>query len=120
MRQITALILTAVAIVGVIVIVQEFYCAAEEKVYEYSATDFIEPDERFTFCDIDDDCFKFKGSACPIDSGGVEVCVHKNYVQEYNSVIEEAAGKHWERGCPEIYMVTNRTCSCIDNVCTLV
>ncbi|MFH1473710.1 MAG: hypothetical protein ABIE55_02345 [Candidatus Aenigmatarchaeota archaeon] len=119
MKQITALILTAV-VVGIIVITQEFYSPVEEKVYDYSATEFIEPSNTFTFCYVDDDCFKFKGSACPADSGGIEVCVHKNYIQEYNSVIEDAAGKQWERGCPEIYLVSEKMCSCIDSKCTLM
>jgi hypothetical protein len=120
MKKMITLLLIAIVVVGVIVIIQEFYSPVKEKNYEYSATDFIEPEERFTFCYNDDDCFKFKGSACPADSGGIEICINKNYVQEYNSVIEAAAGKHWERGCPEIYMVTNKTCSCIDSKCSLV
>jgi hypothetical protein len=115
----TDLVLIVMIVFGVLIVVQEIYIPQRETFYEYSATDFIEPEERFTFCYIDDDCFKFKGSACPADSGGIETCVNKNFVQEYNSEIEEKAGKHWERGCPEIYMLTNKTCQCIDNRCTL-
>jgi len=120
MKKIITLLLIAVIIAGVIVMVQEFYNPVEENDYKYSATDFIEPNESFLFCYNSDDCFKFKGSACPTDSGGVEICINKNFVQEYNSIIEKFAGKHWERDCPEIDLQTDRTCSCVESKCSLM
>ena len=118
MKQIVLLL--TIIFVGVMFLIQEFYVPGIENDYQYSSTEFIEPDETFVLCDNDDDCFKFKGSVCPPDSGGVEVCVNKDYVQEYNSVIEGLAGNHIETVCPEIYLVTDRECKCIDNKCGLV
>ena len=77
MKQIITLLIVAIFVVGLIVIIQEFYNPVKENNYKYSATDFIEPNESFIFCYSDDDCFKFKGSACPADSGGVELCIIK-------------------------------------------
>jgi hypothetical protein len=127
MKKIFLVSLTAVIAVGLIVIIQEFYSSAKEKVYQYSPTDYIEPEERFLVCTNNtnsnstaDECFKFKASACPAEMGGIEMCINKNFIQEYNSVIERGAGEHWDLSCPEINMVTDRACDCIDNVCTLV
>ena len=114
------LILILIITIGTLLLIQEFYIPREEKNYKYSPTEFIEPNENFIFCYINDDCFKFKGSACPADSGGIETCVNKNFVQEYNSVIEELAGRDLERGCPEIYLVSNKICGCIENKCVLM
>ena len=114
------LILIIIIIVGVLLLIQEFYIPQKGMNYKYSPTDFIEPTQRFIFCYVNDDCLKVKGSTCPPESGGVETCVNKDFMQEYNTMIEELAGKHWEIGCPEIYLVTNKICSCIDNKCVLM
>ena len=92
----------------------------KEKAYDYNTTDFIEPEEKFVVCGNDDDCFKFKGSACPAEVGGVEICVNKNFVQEYSSTIEGLAGSCNVNECPQVSLSTNRTCSCIDSKCSLV
>jgi hypothetical protein len=102
---------------GLVSLFHEFY--AEEKVYEYNFTDFIEPEEKFTACTSSDDCFKFKGSACPADAGGVETCINKNFVQEYNSEIQDLAGSYNVNECPQLYLSTNRICECIDSNCVL-
>jgi hypothetical protein len=119
MKQITVA-LSTIIFIAIVLLIQEFYVPQRYVKYEYSSTDFIEPDESFVTCDTDDDCFKFKGSLCPADSGGTEVCINKDYVQEYNSVIDGLAGKHIENVCPEIYLVTDRECKCVDNICSLV
>ena len=119
MKQITLVLLTII-FVAVLFLTQEFYMPKTENEYQYSSTDFIEPDESFVICDNNDDCFKFKGSACPADLGGTEVCINKDHVQEYNSLIEGCAGNHIELNCPEICMTTDRECKCINNKCTLV
>ena len=95
------------------------YKVNDEKVYSYNITDFIEPQERFLTCNNVDDCFKFKGSACPADRGGAEVCINKNFVQEYNSIIEDQAGMYYVTQCPNISLSTNVTCDCVDNRCSL-
>jgi hypothetical protein len=109
----------ALIAIGIVFVIQEFVMK-KEVVYEYSYTEHIEPEERFIVCNNVDDCFKFKGSACPATSGGTEVCVGKNFVQEYNSVIEEKTGLNLEIECPEIDLSTDMTCDCIDNRCTLM
>jgi len=109
-----------VIIIGVSFLIQEFYTPQKETNYKYSPTDFVEPSERFIFCYIDDDCLKVKGSACPPESGGVETCVNKDFMQEYNTMIEGLAGRHWELACPEIYLVSNKTCNCVENRCILM
>jgi len=114
------ILILIVIIVGLLILIQEFYTSQKITKYKYSPTDFIEPAERFIFCYTDDDCLKVKGSACPPDSGGVETCVNKNFMQEYNSMIEELAGKHWELGCPEIYLVTVKSCACVKDKCSLM
>lgn len=93
---------------------------SNEKTYDYTSTDFIEPDEEFVLCDSEDDCFKFRGSACPAEAGGVEVCVNKNFVQEYSSEIEGKVGLQIEIECPQADMSTRMECGCVENKCTLV
>lgn len=107
-------------VLSLIFLIQEFYVPIKKVNYEYSPTDFIEPSERFLKCFEDTDCIKIKGSACPPSSGGKEVCVDKDYFQEYLSEIEEKAGREEEVNCPQVYTVTNKTCDCIENKCVLV
>lgn len=110
-----------IASLSIIFFAQDFY-NPKKKVnqYNFSSTDFIEPAENFIKCYEDDDCIKIKGSACPPSSGGVEVCVNKNYFQEYISQIDRAAGNEAEVVCPQVYLVTNRTCGCIENKCEFI
>jgi hypothetical protein len=102
---------------GVVSLFHELY--VEDESYEYSFTDYVNPEERFVLCSSNDDCFKFKGSVCPAEAGGVETCINKNFVQEYSSVIEDNAGACTVNECPQICLTTNRTCECIDNRCVL-
>ncbi|MBN2202592.1 MAG: hypothetical protein JW700_00165 [Candidatus Aenigmarchaeota archaeon] len=118
MTNVTLISIMLIAI-GIVFVIQELSVKEEEK-YEYSYTDYVEPEERFVACDDVDDCFKFKGSACPANMGGVEVCVNKNFVQEYNSVIESKTGLTLEIECPEINRTTDMTCACINNKCALL
>ena len=106
-------------IIGLLFLINEFYVPAKTQ-YEYSPTEFIEPFKRFVNCFEDKDCIKVKGSACPPSSGGFEVCINKNYFQEYISEIEEKAGKEWEVECPAIYLISNKICDCIESECVLV
>ncbi|MFH0928772.1 MAG: hypothetical protein V1818_00250 [Candidatus Aenigmatarchaeota archaeon] len=105
-------------VIGIVFVIQEFSMKEDEK-YEFSFTDSIEPEERFVACDNVDDCFKFKGSACPAYAGGTEVCINKNFVQEYNSVIEEKTGLNLEIKCPGTDLSTDMICECIDKRCVL-
>jgi len=107
-------------VLAVIFFIQESHVPIKKTSYKYSPTDFIEPSERFLKCYEDTDCIKIKGSACPPSSGGTEVCVDKDFFQEYLSEIEKQAGREEEVGCPEIYLVSNKTCSCIENKCILM
>ena len=106
-------------ILALIFFIQESYIPIKKAQYKYSPTDFIEPSENFVKCYEDKDCIKVKGSACPPSSGGTEVCVDKDYFQEYLSKIEKLAGKELEVACPEIYLVSNKICDCIENKCSL-
>ncbi len=107
-------------VLAVVFYIQEFYVPIKNISYKYSSTDFIEPPQNFVKCYEEKDCIKVKGSACSPESGGTEVCVNKNYFQEYLSEIEEKAGKQGKIACPEIYLVSNKTCDCIENLCSLV
>ena len=107
-------------VLAVVFFIQESYVPTEKNQYKYSPTAFIEPLERFLKCFEDTDCIKVRGSACPPSSGGAEVCVDKDFFQEYISEIEKKAGREDEVGCPEIYLVSNKTCSCIENTCVLM
>jgi hypothetical protein len=107
-------------IIGLIYIVQEFHVPKKENNYEYSSTDFIRPSQRFLNCFEDLDCIKIKGSACPPSAGGKEVCVDKDFFQEYLSEIEEKSGKESEIICPQVYLVTNKTCICNNGKCNLM
>jgi hypothetical protein len=109
-----------IASLAVIFFVQNAYDPRKKTKYEFSSTDFIQPAENFIKCYEDTDCIKVKGSACPPSSGGVEVCVNKNYFQEYISQIEKQAGSEAEVVCPQLYLVTNKTCGCLENKCNLV
>ena len=102
---------------GAVSVFHEIY--AEKESYEYSFTDYIYPEEKFVQCTSTDDCFKFRGSVCPAEAGGVEMCINKNFVQEYNSVIEGNAGSCMVNECPQACLTTNRTCECINNRCAL-
>ncbi|NIO44574.1 MAG: hypothetical protein GTN36_03415 [Candidatus Aenigmarchaeota archaeon] len=121
MKTTTIIILGSVFIIlAIIFLVQEFYIPIEKNQYKYTSTEFIEPSERFLKCYESTDCIKIKGSACPPTSGGVEVCVDKDYFQEYLSEVEEKAGREEEVVCPEIYLVSDKTCSCLQDKCILV
>ena len=108
------------ASLSLIFFVQSAYDPRKKDQLKLSSTDFVRPVENFIKCYRDTDCIKIKGSACPPSSGGVETCVNKNYFQEYISQIESQAGTEAEVVCPEVYLVTNRTCGCIENNCVLV
>ena len=105
--------------IGAYFVVDNFYLG-HSKQYEYSTTDFIEPEERFVTCVDVDDCFKFQGSACPATAGGVEVCINKNFVQEYRSIIEDETGILVDIDCPQVDMSTDRECGCILSRCELM
>ena len=105
--------------IGTYFVVDNFYFN-HDKQYEYSTTDFVEPEEKFLDCDNVDDCFKFQGSACPPTSGGVEICINKNFVQEYRSTIEEKTGILVDIDCPQVDMSTDSECGCILNRCELM
>jgi hypothetical protein len=96
------------------------YKSLQGETSKYPSTYFIKPSNSFVSCYKDDDCLKVKGSACQPSNGGVETCINKNYMQEYLSSIDNLAGKEWEVECPNINNTTNRTCSCVNNVCNLV
>jgi len=107
-------------ILGLILLIQEFYLPSKNVQYKYSPTEFIEPSESFLNCFEDADCIKIKGSACPTSSGGVEVCVDKDFFQQYLSEIEEKAGREENVECPEIYLVTDKICNCVEGKCNLI
>lgn len=107
------------ASLSIIFFVQNTYDPRKREQYKSSATELVEPAENFIKCYEDTDCIKVKGSSCPPSEGGVEVCVNKNYFQEYISQIEKQEGREAEVVCPQVYMVTNRTCGCIENVCVI-
>lgn len=106
-------------IIGLVFLIQEFYAPNKKVQYKYSTTDFIEPSEKFITCYQGTDCIKIKGSACPASEGGTEVCVNKNHFQEYISDIDEKAGAETDVVCPQVYMVTNKTCVCVSGECNL-
>jgi len=120
MRRYIMIILTILFLLALVFFIQGSYVPIKKTPYKHSSTDFIEPSERFLKCYEDMDCIKVKGSACPPNSGGTEVCVDKDYFQEYLSEIEKQAGREEEIACPEIYLVTNKTCSCIEDKCVLI
>ena len=113
------LVLLALALISLGVVSMFYEVYGEEKTHDYNFTDYIEPEEKFITCTNNDDCFKFKGSVCPAEAGGVELCINKNFVQEYNSVLEYMAGSCMVTECPQVCLTTNRTCECIENKCTL-
>lgn len=106
-------------IIGLIFLIQQFYVPSEKVWHKYSSTEFVEPPQEFLTCYQDTDCIKVKGSACLPSEGGTEVCVNKNHFQEYISVIDENAGAETDVVCPQVYLVTNRTCVCVSGVCSL-
>jgi len=106
--------------IGIIFLIQEFYIPTENKKYRYSPTDFVQPTDLFIKCDETSDCIKVKGSVCPPETGGIEVCVNKNYFQEYISYINERAGFETDVSCPAVNMVTNKTCGCAENKCVVI
>lgn len=120
--KITIMIFLAVLLIllALIFFIQDFYVPIKNVSYKYSSTAFIEPSETFIKCFEDKDCIKVKGSACPPNKGGEEVCVDKDYFQEYLSDIEEKAGREDEVKCSMTYLVTNKNCVCIEGRCTLV
>ncbi|OGI11942.1 hypothetical protein A3K64_00520 [Candidatus Micrarchaeota archaeon RBG_16_36_9] len=110
-----------IATLSVVFFIQSSYDPKKKNnQYEFSSTDFIEPDENFIKCYENTDCIKIKGSACPPSAGGVETCVDKNYFQEYISQITNQAGNEADLVCPQVYLVTNRTCGCIENKCVII
>ena len=106
--------------IGLVFVIQQFYVPSKKVQHKYSATDFIEPPQDFLTCNQDTDCIKVKGSACPPSEGGTEVCVSKNHFQEYISDIDEKAGKQEEVICPQVYLVTDKQCKCIEGKCKLM
>jgi len=120
MKKIILFSSALLASLAAVFLVQEFYTPIKKLPYKYSPTDFIEPSATFTKCYINDDCLKVKGSACPPDTGGVDTCVNKNYMQEYLSEIEELEGKEWEVTCPQIDKTNNYECFCVNNTCKMV
>ena len=109
----------SLALIGLGVTSMFYELSGNAKVYNYNITDFIQPSEKFLACDTADDCFKFRGSACPADMGGVETCVNKNFVQAYNSQIEESAGLYVVTDCPNVSFSTDMTCTCTNGRCML-
>ena len=107
-------------IIGLVFLIQEFYAPTKNVKYKYSTTDFVEPSALFVKCAENEDCIKIKGSVCPPEAGGIEVCVNKNYFQEYISYINEKAGFETDVACPEVYLTTNKTCTCTENKCKLM
>lgn len=105
--------------IGLIMLVQQLYTPVKKVNHDFSSTDFIAPDQSFIGCEQTDDCIKVKGSVCPPSEGGKEVCVNKNYFQEYISTIDERAGSAVDAVCPQIYLATNKTCGCVDSRCML-
>jgi len=97
------------------------YKSLQSEVSKYPSTYFIEPSSvLFVECYTVDDCIKVKGSACPPQKGGIEICINKNYMQQYLSSIETLSGKEWEVKCPSMDNSTNKECSCNNNTCKLV
>jgi hypothetical protein len=109
-----------IASLAVIFFVQSAYDPRKKTQNKFSSTDFIQPAENFIKCYEDTDCIKIKGSACPPSAGGIETCVNKNYFQEYISQIDKTAGSEADAICPQVYMVTNKTCVCASGICNLV
>jgi hypothetical protein len=113
-------VLAGSMIVGSIMLIQQFYSPSRSENYTSSSTELIEPRGEFTKCSDSTNCIKIKGSACPPSEGGVEVCVNKNYFQQYISVIDNKAGSEAGAVCPQIYLATNRTCECVQNECVMI
>ena len=107
-------------VVGSIMLIQQFYSPSRNESYTTSSTELIEPRDEFIKCSDSTNCIKIKGSACPPSEGGAEVCVNKNYFQQYISVIDNMAGSLADIKCPQVYMVTNRTCGCVNNNCVMI
>lgn len=97
-----------------------FYKSISSVSEKYPSTSLVEPSGQFTSCYSSDDCLKVRGSACQPSEGGEETCVNKNYMQEYLSNIDSLAGKEYEVSCPGINKTTDRSCSCVSDVCQLV
>ena len=96
------------------------YKSLQSERVKYPSTYFIQPSNLLSSCYKTDDCIKIKGTACPPSKGGIETCVNKEHMQEYLSNIEYLSGKEWEVSCPNIDKTTNKECSCINNICSLV
>jgi hypothetical protein len=114
------IILFILIVIGLTVVVLELLPPVKKVQHKYSPTSFIEPSENFIDCFNHTDCIKVKGSACPPSSGGLEVCVNKDHFQEYISEINEKAGNEEEVACPDIFLVSNKTCDCFEGNCRLV
>ena len=120
MKQIIMIFLSILFIsLSLIFYIQCSYDPRKKVQYKNSPTDFIEPPKDFINCYEDTDCIKVKGSACPPSQGGIEVCVNKNYFQEYISEIDKQAGPEGEVVCPQVFLVSNKTCGCIGGTCIL-
>jgi hypothetical protein len=107
-------------VVGSIMLIQQVYSPSKSESYASSSTELIEPRDEFIKCSDSTNCIKIKGSACPPSEGGVEVCVNKNYFQQYISVIDNKAGSEIVANCPQVYLATNRTCDCVQNKCVMI
>ncbi len=115
-RDIMIILSLSFIILALIFFIQEYYIPMKKVQYKYSPTDFIEPSKNFIKCYENSDCIKVKGSVCPVTM----TCVNKNYLQEYNSKIENLAGNLWEAECPEKTITDNYECFCVNNTCKLV
>jgi hypothetical protein len=107
-------------VVGTLIIAEQLYQPPREVHHSLSPVEFVEPDQAFTNCDSGADCIKIKGSACPASRGGAEVCVNKNYFQEYISLIDRKAGAEADVMCPQVQMNTSRVCGCVQNKCSIM
>lgn len=125
MKKIFIIALVSVAVIAIASVLYfnnyyYFYKSLSGVKEKYPSTSLVEPSNLFVSCYKTDDCLKVKGSACQPSKGGEETCINKNYMQEYLSSIENLAGKDLEVSCPSIDKTTNRSCSCLNNICQLV
>jgi hypothetical protein len=125
MKKILIIILAVVAIIAIALSAYFTnayynYKSLQGERTKYPSTYFFEPSSLFVACYTNDECIKVKGTACSPSKGGAETCINKEHMQEYLANIEITSGKEWEVNCPNINNSSNKECSCINNICSLV
>ena len=103
-------------LLGLIIIVVVLVVGGFFLFWDANKNEFLYGNETFN-CAEDSDCVLMQTTCCPCESGGVEKCVSKSEVGDYEEKLLECPA---DLICAEIYNCKIESCSCVDGNCTEV